>query len=226
MKEKRIQIIILSLLLSAFILNCEAKPEKDFYGISEEETNLLVAGFLANQSLTDTRTGTIRDPAAGLEWQKCSVGQVYRQAQNDCQGAAAGTVLNPQDPYRYGARQLAYCDSKTHACNRVTVPQVLLAVSEIAISGSSEAYLACSALGTSWRVPTPIELKRLTETGRISVLNYFPQTQEAEYWSSWSNEQDIPGETAISISFDRQSFGQQKNTVKTDRNYVRCVKNL
>ncbi|BDA80069.1 hypothetical protein LPTSP3_g29990 [Leptospira kobayashii] len=225
MKHRNI-LLIMALSLVAFFVNCEAKPEKDFYGVSEEETNLLIAGFLANQSLVDTRTGTIRDPAAGLEWQKCSVGQVYRQTQNDCQGAAAGTVLNPQDPYRYGARQLAFCDSKTHACNRVTVPQVLLAASEITISGISEAYQACAALGTTWRVPTPIELKRLTETGRISVLNYFPSTLEAEYWSSWSNEQDIPGETARSISFDRSTFGDEKNTVKTDRNYVRCVKNL
>ncbi|TGN19427.1 surface adhesin Lsa25 [Leptospira idonii] len=219
----------LALVLAAFSFfwNCEAKPVEDTFGLSPEETNVLIAGLIANRgSLVDNYNGTVTDSVAGLQWQKCSSGQVYRLAQNDCLGASAGTVLNPHDPYRYGANQVAYCDSKTHACNTLAYPQTVTNASQVGISGSSELFAACSQLGSNWRVPNLIELQRLTVTGRSAVLLYFPSTVEGEYWSSWANETDIPGETAYSVSFDRQSFGTEKRTIKTDRNYVRCIRNL
>lgn len=222
--KSKLTYILIGLTLSFFI-NCEAKPVEDTFGFSPEDQNVIVAGVLTNSILRSNPDGTVLDPAFGLTWQKCSVGQVFRSTQNDCQGATAGSVLNPLDPNRYGARELAFCNSKTHACNQVTpLPQVLIPVSQIAISGVSEAYQACADLGSTWRVPTLAELKRLTEVGRTALLSNFPQTPEGDYWSSWSNEQDLPGETAYAISFDRQSFGVEKKIPKTERNYVRCVR--
>ncbi|GBF50220.1 hypothetical protein LPTSP4_17440 [Leptospira ryugenii] len=214
--------ILLPLLL---LLNCEAKPVEDNFGLSPEDFNVLLLGLASNVQLRDTGTGTIIDTAAGLEWRKCSVGQVFRQANNDCLGAPAGSALNPQDPFKYGARQLAFCDSRTHACNRVAAPQTLVATSEIAIQGTSELYAACASLGSGYRVPNPFELQRLTAGGRNLLLVNFPSTVEGDYWSGWSEVTDFEGTTAIAVSFDRESFGQEKRIVKTDRNYVRCVKN-
>lgn len=218
--------ILFGLILSIIILDCEAKPVEDTLGFSPEDTNVLLAGVLTNSALRPNSDGTVLDPAFGLIWQKCSVGQVYRPTQNDCQGATAGSVLNPLDPNRYGARELPFCDTKTHACNQVTpLPQVLIPSSQIVIAGVSEAFQACAILGTGWRVPGLPELKRMSEVGRFALLSNFPQTPEGDYWSSWSNEQDLPGETAYAVSFDRQSFGVEKRIPKTERNYVRCVRN-
>jgi hypothetical protein len=202
------------------------KPVDDFYGFSADEANVLIAGLLANQSLVDNRNGTISDTVTGLDWDKCTVGQVYRAEQNDCLGAAGtGTALNPSDLIGAGASAKAFCDSRTHACNSLDFPQLLQGISTIAIAGTSELFGACAEKGGNWRVPNPLELKRLTVPGRAATLVFFPSTQEDEYWTSWSNSNDLPGETAISVSFDRESYGVERNTVKTQRNYVRCVRN-
>ena len=216
------KILILSAL--AFFMNCEAKPEKETYGFTNDDFNVALLGVLSNVNMIDNGDGTITDTSFRLTWQKCSYGQVFRSAQNDCQGATVGSVLNPQDPYRYGAKVVSYCDSRTHACNRVAPPQILISVSEIAIAGTSEAFNACNALGNGYRVPNAYELERLTATGRNGVLARFPNTVEGLYWSSLSEVTDIPGETALAVSFDRQTFGEEKKIIKTDRNYVRCVK--
>jgi len=223
---KKIQYCFALLVLS-FFMNCEMKPVDDIYGLSPEETSQLIAGILANQGLRDNGNGTVTDPVANLVWQKCTHGQVYRPGNNDCLGAPQGSILNPNDVARAGAAQVAYCDSKTHACNSIAFPQVLQGFSSISVAGSSELYGACqnsNYLGASWRVPTVAEYQRLVVPGRAATLQYFPSTQEEDYWTAWSNNEDIPGETAHAISFDRQSYGVQRNIVKTQRNYVRCVR--
>ncbi|TGL44735.1 surface adhesin Lsa25 [Leptospira perdikensis] len=216
-----------SLLVLSFFMNCEMKPVEDIYGLSPEETNQLVAGILANQGLRDNGNGTVTDTVSNLIWQKCTHGQVYRAGFNDCLGAPQGSIFNPYDSARAGAVQVAYCDSKTHACNSIAFPQVLQGFSSIAIAGVSELYGACQNnhfLGATWRVPTVIEYQRLVVPGRAATLQFFPSTQEDDYWTAWSNNEDLPGETAHAISFDRQSYGVQKFIVKTQRNFVRCVR--
>lgn len=212
--------------LIIFLVSCEAKPVKDEYGLSPDDKGPILAGLLTNSLLRRNTDGTTTDPVTGLIWQTCAVGQTFRAASNDCQGSLRGSTLNPLDSVRFGAKELAFCDTKTHACNQFTpIPQVLVASSQIGIAGTSEAFQACSSLGSTWRVASPFELKRLTEVGRNSVLANFPQTPEGDFWSSWSNEQDLLGETALAVSFDRQSFGQDKRVIKTERNFVRCVRN-
>ncbi len=223
MKEYKYKTILLISVIG-FLLNCEAKPDKETFGFTNDDFSVALLGVLSNANMVDNSDGTITDTNFRLMWQKCSFGQVYRRTQNDCQGAVTGSVLNPQDPYRYGAKTVAFCDSRTHACNRVAPPQTLIASSEIAIVGTSEAFNACNALGNGYRVPNPAELQRLTATGRNGVLARFPSTVEGDYWSNLSEVTDFPGETAITISFDRQTFGDEKKTVKTDRNYLRCVR--
>ncbi|MDZ4725387.1 MAG: DUF1566 domain-containing protein [Leptospira sp.] len=217
--------ILLILFTAALFLNCEAKPVEEKFGLTADEFDIALLGIVSNTGMVDTGFGTIIDNGAKLEWQKCSYGQVYRGSTNDCQGALGGSVLNPLDPYKYGAKQVAYCDSRTHACNKVAPPQTLVSISEIAIVGSSELFAACASYGSGYRVPNPYELQRLTVGGRNALLARFPHTVEADYWSSWSELTDYEGTTAISISFDRESFGEERKGIKTDRNYVRCVKN-
>ncbi|MDF3821217.1 DUF1566 domain-containing protein [Leptospira sp. 96542] len=216
----------LTLVLFVFTLNCEMKPVDDFYGLSPEETGQLFAGLITNQSLVDNRQGTVIDPLARLEWSKCTHGQVYRQEFNDCLGASAGTIFNPNDPARAGAKQVAYCDSQTHACNSLSSPMVLQNFSVYVVNGFSELYAACESKGAGWRVPTPIEMQRLVIPGRAATLAFFPSTQEDDYWTAWSNFEDLPGETAFAISFDRQSYGTERKIIKTQRNFVRCVKSI
>ncbi|TGL64987.1 surface adhesin Lsa25 [Leptospira jelokensis] len=216
-----------ALLALSFFINCEMKPVEDVYGLSPEETNQLIAGLIANQSLRDNGNGTISDPVANLVWQKCTHGQVYRAGFNDCLGAPQGSLFNPNDVNRAGAIQVAFCDSQTHACNSISYPQVIQGTSSISIAGSSELFAACqnsNYLGATWRVPTPLEYQRLVIPGRAATLQYFPSTQEEDYWTAWSNQDDLPGETAFAISFDRQSYGVERSVVKTQRNYVRCVR--
>ncbi|EOQ89205.1 PF07603 family protein [Leptospira yanagawae serovar Saopaulo str. Sao Paulo = ATCC 700523] len=216
-----------ALLALSFFINCEMKPVEDVYGLSPEETNQLIAGLIANQSLRDNGNGTISDPVANLVWQKCTHGQVFRAGFNDCLGAPQGSLFNPNDVNRAGAIQVAFCDSKTHACNSISYPQVIQGTSSISIAGSSELFAACqnsNFLGATWRVPTPLEYQRLVIPGRAATLQYFPSTQEEDYWTAWSNQDDLPGETAFAISFDRQSYGVERSVVKTQRNYVRCVR--
>ncbi|TGL24561.1 DUF1566 domain-containing protein [Leptospira yanagawae] len=216
-----------ALLALSFFINCEMKPVENVYGLSPEETNQLIAGLIANQSLRDNGNGTISDPVANLVWQKCTHGQVFRAGFNDCLGAPQGSLFNPNDVNRAGAIQVAFCDSKTHACNSISYPQVIQGTSSISIAGSSELFAACqnsNFLGTTWRVPTPLEYQRLVIPGRAATLQYFPSTQEEDYWTAWSNQDDLPGETAFAISFDRQSYGVERSVVKTQRNYVRCVR--
>jgi len=223
---KKIHYCFALLAISLFI-NCEMKPVDDVFGLSPEETNQLFAGLLANQSLRDNGNGTVTDAISNLVWQKCSHGQVYRSGFNDCLGAPQGSIYNPYDSSRAGAIQVAFCDSKTHACNSINFPQVIQGFSSISIQGTSELYAACQNnhfLGQTWRVPTPIEYQRLVIPGRAATLQFFPSTQEEDYWTAWSNQDDLPGETAFAISFDRQSYGVQRSVVKTQRNYVRCVR--
>lgn len=223
---KKLHYCFALLTLSLFI-NCEMKPVEDVFGLSPEETNQLLAGLIANQSLRDNGNGTITDTITNLIWQKCTHGQVYRSGFNDCLGAPQGSIFNPNDVNRAGALPVAFCDSRTHACNSIGFPQVIQGFSSIGILGTSELYAACensNFLGAKWRVPNPLEFQRLVVPGRAATLQFFPSTQEEDYWTAWSNQDDLPGETAFAISFDRQSYGVQRSVVKTQRNYVRCVR--
>lgn len=223
MKNKLIT-VILSLLALTFFMNCEAKTPVDKFGLTPDEYSVALLGVISNIGMVDNGAGSVLDTTIRLEWRKCSVGQVFRAASNDCQGRTQGSALTPLDQFRYGAGQFAYCTSRTHACNRVGIPQVLVGASEVGIAGTSELFSACN-LGDNWRVATSLELLRLTATGRNAVLARFPSTVEGTYWSGWSEETDLPGETAKAVSFDRESFGEEKKLIKTDRNYARCVRN-
>ncbi|GBF51702.1 hypothetical protein LPTSP4_32400 [Leptospira ryugenii] len=217
------------------LVNCQERPVKQvFPGLTDEEASIVFTGILLNTGFTDNRDGTVTDNIAGLIWRKCSQGQVYRIANNDCQGIERVTATNPilnigSDTIRWGATPLAYCSIATQACNTLNVPQVLIGSSPLVISGESEAFRSCNALNDAngapgWRVPNPIELQRLTLGGRNAMLALFPQTQEEYYWTNLSRAEDVIGQTAATVIFEQVRFGEIEYRTKTDRYYVRCVR--
>ncbi len=231
--------LLLIFSLGFFLANCQEEPVKNLFpGLSDEDSSLLLTGLVLNQGYTDNRDGTITDNAANLIWRKCTQGQVYRGANNDCEGIQRPSTVNPfftqgADTNNWGALQLAYCSNATNACNQLTVPQILQGESAILVSGISEAFQSCNALNaiganpaTAWRVPNPLELQRLTLGGRNALIGvHFPNTIEDYYWSSWSNPEDLLGQTGSTVIFERKRFGETELRTKTDRYYVRCVRN-
>jgi hypothetical protein len=218
---------ILFLSFLSFLYYCEAKPEKNFYGIPEEETKTILLGYLLNTGLEDTKQGTILDQANGLEWKKCSQGQVYRQSHNDCQGSTSfGSDLSPIDQYKRGAGIFNYCSIAANLCNAITVPMVLVPSREP--TAISEAYLSCgtdtTAGKTGWRVPTYPELTRLSIGGKVALTQFFPDTVNDTYWTANANEQDVTGYTARAIHFGEDSFGEEKLIGKDRKLYLRCVR--
>jgi len=236
---KKNTIITILFFLVIFSWNCQEKPVKTIFpGLSDEDTALLLTGLILNQGFTDNRDGTITDNSANLVWSKCSQGQGYRSGPNDCEGIQRPSTVNPfftqgADTNKWGALQLAYCSNATNACNELTVPQTLRADSAIIVTGSSEAFRSCNSLNATdanparaWRLPNPLELERLTLGGRNALIGgHFPNTIEDYYWSSWSNAEDLLGQTASATIFERKRFGESELRTKTDRNFVRCVRN-
>ncbi|MCZ8342672.1 MAG: DUF1566 domain-containing protein [Leptospira sp.] len=233
--------ILLLFSLSIFFVNCQEEPVREIFpGLSDDDAAILLQGLLLNQTYTDNRDGTVTDTSLNLVWRKCTQGQVYRPGPNDCEGIERPSTVNPfftpaegGDRILWGAQQFSYCSSATNACNRLVVPQILQGSSEISISGTSEAFQSCNSLNsaganpnTAWRVPNPVELQRLTLQGRNAmILGPFPNTVEDYYWSSWSNPEDLLGQSATAVIFERKRFGESELRTKTDRYYVRCVRN-
>lgn len=210
------------------IFNCQAELDKATFGIPNEEANLIIVGLLANNTTyADTGNGTILDNALNLEWKKCSQGQSFRQAQNDCQGTTNPTDYTPEDQYLYGATAYNYCNVPGNTCNSLSIPQTLLASTTENVY--SEAYNSCDNEvfdgKSDWRVPAAIELQSLTSSGKTSLVSYFPNTATSYYWSSWGNEEDDTGYTAEAISFREDSFGEEEHIIKTRKLYVICVRN-
>lgn len=207
---------------------CEAKPEKTFYGIPEEESKTILTGVILNSYLEDTGRGTIRDKSLGIEWKKCTQGQVYRAAQNDCQGATTGSLITPNDNYLYSATPFNFCNLATNDCNTLTIPQVLRET-DISAGILSEAFLSCNTDRTDgksdWRVATTARLVKLASGGKTALLQYFPNTVSQYYWSSNAYELDPSGLTGRAIYFGEDDFGKEAYFPKSDKYYVRCVRN-
>ncbi|WCL49024.1 Lcl domain-containing protein [Leptospira sp. GIMC2001] len=231
-KLKKLYTILLCVSV-LIVVGCKAEPETDTFGLGDEEFSTVLTGLLLNTGFTDLQDGTVLDKPANLIWQKCSAGQVYRSAENDCRGKQSPSLFTAVDATKWGAAQLAYCNSNTYACNALSAPPELIPNGSInpgiQVNGTSEAYEYCKSLNNAsgfpgYRVPNPYELQRLTFGGRTAMLALFPDTQEALYWSSWSRLDDLTGETAVAVDFDRSGLGEEKAIVKVDRNYVRCVR--
>jgi hypothetical protein len=221
--------ILLVLLFGFMLIGCEAKKEKDTWGLSDEELSLVLTGVIVNTNYNDLLDGTVLDKQAGLIWSKCSQGQVYRKTENDCRGKVSGSLYTPNDQILWGASTYAYCNTNTWACNSKSIPLNLVENAEFILPGYSEAFNSCNSLNSSngfpgWRVPTNLELVKLTIGGRIALMQYFPDTVENLYWSSWSKQDDQTGEKAIAVNFDRQKFGEEQNIDKVAKTYLRCIR--
>jgi hypothetical protein len=223
---------ILSLLIILSILvNCQAEKEKDFYGLGEEEIPLLLTGLILNRNFVDRLDGTVLDQFNRVLYRKCVSGQEYRREENDCRGIQRGSLFTPNDTILYGALTFGYCNINSWNCNSRDFPFPLVGNAGLTIPGESEAFNHCNKLNDAtgapgWRVATPIELRSLTLGGRNSMLQVFPDTPEDWFWSSWGRNDDIEGETALAVSFERSNFGEEKGFEKRGRKFIRCVRLL
>lgn len=166
----------------------------------------------------------------GLEWDRCSYGQEFREGIGDCKGI--GSVEDD-----YGATPVSFCSSDSNACN--DADGLVDAPSDDA---RSELYYACHGaitLGkTGWRVPTLDELRTLLvcadgagpsdsrrgcasgESDHPAVdLSLFANTVPGDYWSAESASRL----TAKSVSF-RRGYSDD-SAYKSFKKYVRCVRN-
>lgn len=227
--QKSLGIVTIVALLG---IHCQAEKEKDFFGFGDEEASIILTGLILNRGFVDTKDGNIIDQVNRVVYQKCVAGQVYRLEQNDCRGIQRGSLYTPNDVILWGATQFAYCNLDSWNCNSRTFPFQLVGNAGLVFPGKSEAFNYCNSLNDpntgapGWRVATPIELVRLTKGGRNAMLQLFPDTPEDWFWSSWSRADDIEGQTAIAVSFNRSNFGEEKAFAKTNRNYVRCTRPL
>lgn len=229
MKNRFFYKTILLAVIIFFTQNCEAEKEKDFFGYGEEELSLVLTGLVLNQGFVDLRDGTVLDNQSNIIYEKCTAGQNYNANANDCRGGQSPSLFTPDDVVRWGAEKLGFCDTNTWACNQRFFPYALTGTSPIAVPGKSAAYNFCESKNQSngfpgWRVATPPELLRLTLGGRLALLELFPDTQQDWYWSSWGNAEDLEGTTGIAVSFEQESFGEEKDFAKTTKYYVRCVR--
>ena len=221
---------ILFLILILSLINCEDKPEKNFYGIPNDDKDQFIAGLLLSNNARTTTNGTVIDSRTGLEWKKCTQGQIYRANVNDCQGNknSAAPTVSPEIG-RYGAETYSYCDLEGNQCNSLSLPQMLRKEEMIRNKATSALFDACDTDRTggfnNWRVPTYPELKALSELGKTALLINFPNTPDDFFWTSWGNEQDSTGKTAKAINFTIDRVGEETNLNKTARYYVRCVRN-
>jgi hypothetical protein len=170
--------------------------------------------------LLDNKDGTIRDTHTNLVWMKCSQGQVWNPANNDC--TLAGNAGN-----NYGIASYQYCPTADSSCDNGIVLT------------SGPAYNTCNDLSfdgkTDWRVPVYTELTNLVYCGYGPVAplyigtqcntgsayptiaqSIFPNTMSNYYWSS------TPYTTtnAWSVYFNT---GRAYENNKADNYYVRCV---
>lgn len=210
------------------IFNCgEEKVRQNKLGLTDEETNTVVLGLILNSGYSNSGNGTVLDNTSGLEWKKCTQGQTFRSATNDCQGTISATY-NPVDAQRYGATPLTFCNINGNGCNATSLPQVLT-ISTTSNGLVSEAFSSCAADRTSgysnWRVATFAELKKLAIGGQNMMTQYFPNTVEDFYWSSWGDENDSTGNTAKAINFTGAKFAEEKSVNKDTKYYVRCIRN-
>lgn len=218
----------LIILIILFLWNCEAKPKKYYLGIPEAEAKTMLLGLTLQNGMNDSNSGTVIDKYTGLEWKKCTQGQSYRNDTNDCQGTSNGTLNNPTDPYLYGSVAMNYCSLRSNSCNSLGFPMML--VSSPTDNASSEIYTSCDLDTfngkTDWRVPNPWELEKITHGGKLVNSKIFPNMVNDYYWTSYNNETDSTGATAIAVSFADDTFGQRKNISKDTKLYLRCVRNL
>ncbi len=171
-------------------------------------------------SLVSANTDTVVDPVTGLEWKKCSQGQLYETTYKTCRGNATPNL----DDGIYGAVTLQYCSSLTNDCNTVGYPMTLTTPGG---TSTSEAYTSCAnettAGKTDWRVPTSLELQSILSTSRNAMLTTYPDTVNGLYWSNEASTSDF--NLATVISFRIFDFGESSSQSKTIRYYLRCVRN-
>lgn len=177
----------------------------------DEEEDLDMTALLVLATFRDNLNGTVTAPT-GLIVAKCSYGQVWNGALNNCAGTGSESA--------YGAQSMAYC-SVANSCHDTST----------LYATSGPAFTACSSYSvssvTGWRLPTVAELQGLTTSlNRTSLLVLFPQTpDDKDAWSRETNSSKTDYSESYGVSFAQSTFGQKTSYNKVSAPlYVRCVK--
>jgi hypothetical protein len=184
--------------------------------------NVVCSFIFGNVNYTDNRNGTITDNTTGVTWMKCTQGQVWRSAENDCQGT--GNSGN-----NYGAVQFQWCTALGNDCNGGVVANVL-GQGGFLNGRTSQAYNSCNQLNTNpvggfanktnWRIPTIFELETIIDRTYNPIINptYFPNSVGGNYWSSTTYLSNTDQTWIVMFG-----FGVIVGWNKTNNMYVRCV---
>ena len=135
-------------------------------------------------------------------YKKCLQGQVYRQAENDCQGTGS-------ESDNYGAVQLQYCDKADNSCNGGKDYVTLNG------SGSSEAYDSCNSdtlLNRKWKVSN--SFGEIFDSPYKNTIYSHIVYKGLKIWSSYS------GASKVAKYVEPQIYSDYAN--KTNRLYVLC----
>lgn len=200
---KGIKAVVIAVFLAALLPGCKKDDDKD--------GSLDTAALLALSTFTDNRNGTVTS-STGLIWAKCSYGQVWSSALNNCSGTGTESA--------YGAQSMAYCSVENSCHDTSTL-----------YASSGPAFSACSSYSvsgiTGWRLPTVAELQGLSTTlNRTSLLVLFPQTpDDKDAWSRETNSSKTDYSEAYGVSYASSTYGQKTSYNKVSAPlYVRCVK--
>ncbi|MBX7059594.1 MAG: DUF1566 domain-containing protein [Leptospirales bacterium] len=206
MSLKRMATLAAALVLVvAAAASCKSEEDEDWLGL-----------LLSSSGVTDNYNGTVNQVigTGTFSWMKCTQGQAWNAALNNCAGTGSGTV--------YGATSLAFCTVITGGASYCTTNE--------GVANSGPAYDSCSNLvfagQSDWRLPTQGELASLAAFSSRSALLYtFPQTPDDKYfWTGSANTTDTDGTSAWSISFAENTFGDQLAAEKDTPRYVRCIR--
>jgi hypothetical protein len=195
--------------------------------IDSGSTTVTIAGASVTPTLSISCVNNpyVYDPDHTLIWMRCSQGQTYQAATNDCLGAGGGAP--------YGAGSFQYCTANSDACNDQLPAgeDSTLVNGHLDGTGTSGAHTTCNTLNigpgtygkSNWRVPRITELEKLVELTGTSGNNaielvLFPNNVASLYWSSSSYAPSVI--LGWGVYFDD---GGSSSDVKTSAYYVRCV---
>lgn len=178
-----------------------------FMGLSEQR----------NYSLTDNNDGTlafsVKNGFGGLlrsyTIKKCLQGQVYRSAQNDCQGA--GTSANG-----WNASLLNYCGTNDDGCN--PTGQFVPNVKSYVYGANSQIYTSCNNDTTkslSWYV---LNLYRGVAFSQDDVIQLFKENLYQNVNNSLPTDLENTGLWTASSYYTQSATFVKKNNSLFDRN--------
>ena len=151
---------------------------------------------------------------------KCLQGQVYRPAQNDCQGT--GTAPD------WGAVKYQFCPTNDRACEMIVQDEfgANYYVADPTISPAAKACDLDATAGRKWRM-----FIYQTDAGKsinnVDYRIYYPDIPTGSLYTIWREADSSNIETADTTYIDPATGGRVRNgyVFKSTSHYVQCISN-